>query len=113
MSLIILIGAVATIALGILTMGGQRMQRAVIANLFGIVFAAGAALAVGLLNAVSGWVWSSWALPWMLGSSLLALMDMGYRCMGIRSQQARPVAPAENPQAPSRIVGSRPLEAPL
>lgn len=95
MSLIVLFGAVATIALGVLFMGGQWMQRAVIANLFGLAFAAGAALAVGLLNAVSGWVWSSWALPWMLGSSFLALMDMGYRYLGIRSKRARPVAPAD------------------
>ncbi len=97
MSLIVLFGAVATIDLGILIMGGQWMQRAVIANLFGLAFGAGAALAVGLLNAVSGWVWSSWALPWMLGSSFLALMDMGYRYLGIRPKQARPVDQANEP----------------
>ncbi len=73
MSLIIFFAVVAIIAVGILTMSGPWMQKLIIPNLFGGAFLAVAAMGTALFNTVSGgWLWISWALPWTLGSVLLA-----------------------------------------
>lgn len=96
MPLIVTLAIFAIIAVGIFIMGGPWMQRLVIANLWGLAFVAAATLAAALFNTVSsGWVWSSWALPWTLGSSCLALMDLGYRYLRIRSERGRPVDQAD------------------
>lgn len=62
------------------------MQRLVISNLFGLGFVALSWVAVILIyEASEGGVLS--ALPWLLGSLLLIVLDVGYRA--IRSSQAR------------------------
>ena len=64
------------------------MQRLVISNLFGLGFVALSWVAVILVYEVSeGRV--SWPLPWLLGSLLLIVLDVGYRYWGIRSKLGR------------------------
>jgi hypothetical protein len=64
------------------------MQRLVISNLFGLGFVALSWVAVILIYQVSeGRV--SWPVPWLLGSLLLIVLDVGYRYRGIRSKRRR------------------------
>lgn len=62
------------------------MQRLVISNLFGLGFVALSWVAVILIYEASEGR-GSWPLPWLLGSLLLIVLDVGYR--GIRANRAR------------------------
>ena len=62
------------------------MQRLVISNLFGLGFVALSWVAVILIyEAAEGR--KLWALPWLVGSLLLIVLDVG--CRAIRSSRAR------------------------
>ena len=64
------------------------MQRLVISNLFGFGFLAVSWVTVILIYEASESC-GSWGLPWLFGSLLLILLDLGYRYRGIRSKQGR------------------------
>ena len=64
----------------------NSMQRLVISNLFGFGFVALSWVAVILIYETSENL-GSWSLPWLLGSLLLILLDVGYRYRGIRWKQ--------------------------
>ena len=66
----------------------NSMQRLVISNLFGFGFVALSWVAVILIYETSENL-GSWSLPWLLGSLLLILLDVGYRYRGIRWKQRR------------------------
>ena len=76
------------------------MQRLVISNLVGFGFVAVSWVAVILIYEASEGR-GSWALPWLLGSLLLILLDAGYRYRGIRSNQRRQADQADG--ASSRL----------
>jgi hypothetical protein len=64
------------------------MQRLVISNLFGFGFVALSwVAAIPLYETLESR--GSWSLPWLLGSLLLILLDVGYRYRGIRWKQRR------------------------
>jgi len=64
------------------------LQRLVIANLFGFGFLGGSWVVVVLIYEASDGC-ESWALPWLLGSLLLILLDVSYRYRGTRSKTGR------------------------
>jgi hypothetical protein len=64
------------------------MQRLVISNLFGLGFVALSWVAVILIYEASEGL-GSWSLPWLIGSLLLIVLDVGYRYRGIRSNEGR------------------------
>jgi hypothetical protein len=49
----------------------------------------------------------SWSLPWLIGSLLLIVLDVGYRYQGIRSRQGRQTDQAEGLYRACGIIGSR------
>ena len=78
----------------------NSMQRLVISNLFGFGFVALSWVAVILIYETSENL-GSWSLPWLLGSLLLILLDVGYRYRGIRWKQRRQADQADG--ASSRL----------
>jgi hypothetical protein len=64
------------------------LQRLVIANLFGFGFVGISWVVVVLIHEASNGR-GPWALPWLLGSLLLILLDVGYRYRGMRSKTGR------------------------
>ena len=83
----------------------NSMQRLVISNLFGFGFVALSWVAVILIYETSENL-GSWSLPWLLGSLLLILLDVGYRYRGIRWKQGRRIKRMELHRA-SGTIGSR------
>ena len=78
----------------------NSMQRLVISNLFGFGFVALSWVAVILVYETSENL-GSWSLPWLIGSVLLILLDVGYRYRGIRWKQGRQADQADG--ASSRL----------
>ena len=76
------------------------MQRLVISNLFGFGFVALSWVAVILIYEASE-DRGSWSLPWLIGSLLLIVLDVGYRYRGIRWKQRRQADQADG--ASSRL----------
>ena len=70
------------------------MQRLVISNLFGFGFVALSWVAVILIYETSENL-GSWSLPWLIGSVLLILLDVGYRYRGIRWKRWAPSGSSE------------------
>jgi len=70
------------------------MQRLVISNLFGFGFVAVSWVAA-ILSYEASESRGSWSLPWLIGSLLLIVLDVGYRYRGIRSRQGRQTDQAE------------------
>lgn len=66
----------------------NSMQRLVISNLFGFGFVALSWVAIILIYEASEGR-GSWSLPWLIGSLLLIVLDVGYRYRGIRSTRGR------------------------
>lgn len=64
------------------------MQRLVISNLFGFGFVAVSWVAA-ILSYEASEGRGSWSLPWLIGSLLLIVLDVGYRYRGIRPKRGR------------------------
>lgn len=60
------------------------MQRLVVANLFGLGFVVVSWVAVIMISEAKEDGWDLYQFPWLLGSLLLILMDVGYRYLRIR-----------------------------
>jgi hypothetical protein len=102
MSTIIYVDVLAIIGVGILVMGGRWMQRLVISNLFGLGFTAVAWMAVILIYESETWkAWQYGGLPdgfpWLLGSGLLTLVDLGNRDLFVRPKHERQADEARGP----------------
>ena len=65
------------------------MQRLVISNLFGFGFVALSWVAA-ILSYEASESRGSWSLPWLIGSLLLIVLDVGYRYRGIRCEAGAP-----------------------
>ena len=76
------------------------MQRLVISNLFGFGFVAVSWVAA-ILSYEASEGRGSWSLPWLIGSLLLIVLDVGYRYRGIRPKRGRKADQAD--RASSRL----------
>ena len=82
------------------------MQRLVISNLFGFGFVAVSWVAA-ILSYEASESRGSWSLPWLIGSLLLIVLDVGYRYRGSgRSRGAKRIKRMELYRA-CGIIGSR------